>query len=128
MHLQAEARNELERRVAERTADLAHVNSRIEAEIAERRLTEQRLRQTQADLIQAGKLAGLGQMSAALSHEFNQPLAAAKTYAETAAVLIELGREGEASDNVRRIRSEAHTSKLQFLKRIAYAVFRLNKK
>ena len=101
--LQAEARNELERRVAERTADLARVNSRIEQEIAERRATERRLRQTQADLIQAGKLAGLGQMSAALSHELNQPLAAAKTYAETASVLIERGRTAEASDNVLRI-------------------------
>ncbi len=57
MQLQAEARNELEQRVEERTADLARVNSRIEEEIAERRLTEQQLRQTQADLIQAGKLA-----------------------------------------------------------------------
>jgi len=103
MQLQAEARNELERRVEERTADLARVNSRIEEEIAERRLTEQRLRQTQADLIQAGKLAGLGQMSAALSHEFNQPLAAAKTYAETSGVLMDLGRTDEARDNVRRI-------------------------
>ncbi|WP_280114089.1 sensor histidine kinase [Rhizobium sp. YS-1r] len=103
MQLQAEARNELERRVAERTADLARVNSRIEEEIAERRLTEQRLRQTQADLIQAGKLAGLGQMSAALSHELNQPLAAAKTYTETTGVLIDLGRIEEARDNVSRI-------------------------
>ncbi len=103
MQMQAHAKEELERRVAERTADLGRVNSRIEKEIAERRLTEQRLRQTQADLIQAGKLAGLGQMSAALSHEFNQPLAAAKTYAESAAMLIGLGRIDEASDNVRRI-------------------------
>jgi len=103
MLLQAEARNELEHRVAERTADLARVNSRIEEEIAERRLTEQRLRQTQADLIQAGKLAGLGQMSAALSHELNQPLAAAKTYTETTGVLIDLGRIEEARDNVSRI-------------------------
>lgn len=103
LHLQAEAREELERRVEERTADLARVNHRIEEEIAERRLTEQQLRQTQADLIQAGKLAGLGQMSAALSHEFNQPLAAAKTYADSAAVLMERGRLEEASDNVRRI-------------------------
>ncbi|WJH42145.1 sensor histidine kinase [Aliirhizobium terrae] len=103
MLLQAEAQNELERRVAERTADLARVNSRIEDEIAERRLTEQRLRQTQADLVQAGKLAGLGQMSAALSHELNQPLAAAKTYAETAGLLIERDRIDEAGDNLRRI-------------------------
>jgi two-component system, NtrC family, C4-dicarboxylate transport sensor histidine kinase DctB len=101
--MQEQAQEELERRVEERTADLARVNSQIEAEIAERRFTEQQLRQTQADLIQAGKLAGLGQMSAALSHEFNQPLAAAKTYADSAALLIERGRTAEASDNVRRI-------------------------
>ena len=103
LRLQEEARNELERRVEERTADLARVNEQIELEVAERRLTEQELRKTQADLIQAGKLAGLGQMSAALSHEFNQPLAAAKTYADSAALLIDRGRVPEAQDNVRRI-------------------------
>ncbi|WP_280139476.1 sensor histidine kinase [Rhizobium sp. Root483D2] len=103
MRMQTEARNELEHRVEERTADLALVNQRIEEEIAERRLTELELRKTQADLIQAGKLAGLGQMSAALSHELNQPLAAAKTYADSAAMLIDLERVPEARDNVRRI-------------------------
>lgn len=101
--MQAEAQAELERRVDERTADLARVNVQIEEEVAERRQTEQQLRRTQADLIQAGKLAGLGQMSAALSHEFNQPLAAAKTYADSATLLIERGRTDEASDNIRRI-------------------------
>ncbi len=103
LRLEERARNELEHRVAERTADLARVNEQIELEIAERRLTEQELRKTQADLIQAGKLAGLGQMSAALSHEFNQPLAAAKTYADSAALLIDRGRAGEARDNLLRI-------------------------
>ncbi len=103
MRMQTEARNELEHRVEERTADLALVNQRIEEEITERRLTERELRKTQADLIQAGKLAGLGQMSAALSHELNQPLAAAKTYADSAAMLIDLERVPEARDNIRRI-------------------------
>ncbi|MBV2186447.1 MAG: sensor histidine kinase [Rhizobium sp.] len=103
LRLEEQARNELEHRVAERTADLARVNEQIELEIAERRLTEQELRKTQADLIQAGKLAGLGQMSAALSHEFNQPLAAAKTYADSAALLIDRGRTEEARDNLSRI-------------------------
>lgn len=103
LRLEERARNELEHRVAERTADLARVNEQIELEIAERRLTELELRKTQADLIQAGKLAGLGQMSAALSHEFNQPLAAAKTYADSAALLIDRGRAGEARDNLLRI-------------------------
>lgn len=89
MHMQIEAQAELERRVEARTADLARVNSQ--------------LRQTQADLIQAGKLAGLGQMSAALSHEFNQPLAAAKTYADSATMLIDRDRIPEARDNLGRI-------------------------
>ncbi|MBB3612421.1 two-component system C4-dicarboxylate transport sensor histidine kinase DctB [Rhizobium sp. BK602] len=103
MRMQIDARNELEHRVEARTADLARVNQRIELEIAERRLTEQKLLKTQADLIQAGKLAGLGQMSAALSHEFNQPLAAAKTYADSAAMLIARNRIEEACDNLGRI-------------------------
>ena len=89
LRLEIETKAELERRVGERTADLARVNSQ--------------LRQTQADLIQAGKLAGLGQMSAALSHEFNQPLAAAKNYADSAALLIDRGRTADARDNLTRI-------------------------
>lgn len=105
MQMQQSAQLELERRVEERTADLALVNSRLETEVAERRATEQQLRQTQADLIQAGKLAALGQMSAALSHEFNQPLAAVKTYADNAAILIDRERIAEARDNVSRISS-----------------------
>lgn len=103
MELQRTAQAELERRVEERTADLALVNSQLATEVAERRATEQQLRQTQSDLVQAGKLAALGQMSAALSHEFNQPLAAVKTYADNAAVLIERDRVAEAKDNVSRI-------------------------
>ncbi|WP_347966583.1 sensor histidine kinase [Mesorhizobium sp. CC13] len=107
LQLQQSAQVELERRVEERTSDLALVNSRLETEVAERRAAEQQLRQTQADLIQAGKLAALGQMSAALSHEFNQPLAAVKTYADNAAVLIDRARMEEARDNVSRISSLA---------------------
>lgn len=103
MEMQRTAREELEQRVEERTADLASVNSQLELEVTERRATEVQLRQTQADLIQAGKLAALGQMSAALSHEFNQPLAAVKTYADNAAILIDRKRTGEARDNVARI-------------------------
>jgi two-component system, NtrC family, C4-dicarboxylate transport sensor histidine kinase DctB len=57
--LQEQTKAELERRVALRTADLARVNTLIEAEVAERRLTEAELRRTQGDLVQAGKLAAL---------------------------------------------------------------------
>ncbi|WMT90064.1 sensor histidine kinase [Pelagibacterium sp. H642] len=103
LHLQRETKELLERRVAERTAELASVNLKLEEEVAERRATEQMLRKTQSDLVQAGKLAALGQMSAALSHEFNQPLAAAKNYADNALVLIERGRIEDARVNVNRI-------------------------
>jgi len=105
MAMQAAAQAELERRVAERTAELAAVNRRLEAEVAERTQAEANLRQAQADLVQAAKLAALGQMSAALSHEFNQPLAAARTYAENAVTLIDRGRVEDARGNAERILS-----------------------
>lgn len=98
--VQREAQEMLERRVSERTADLAEVNHRLEEEVIERRATERELRKTQADLVQAGKMAALGQMSAALSHEFNQPLGAVKAYAENAAVLLKLGRIDDARQNI----------------------------
>ncbi|WP_209427261.1 ATP-binding protein [Pararhodobacter sp. SW119] len=101
--LQAEAQAELERRVTARTTELASVNRQLEAEVAERRAAETRLRATQDELIQAGKLAALGQMSAALSHEFNQPLGAARNYAENAQLLMDRGRIAEARGNIDRI-------------------------
>ncbi len=100
---QQAAQNQLERRVDERTADLNRANEKLVAEVAERKSAEEELRQAQADLIQASKLAALGQMSAALSHEFNQPLGAAKSYADNAASYIDRGRIGEARDNITRI-------------------------
>jgi two-component system C4-dicarboxylate transport sensor histidine kinase DctB len=103
--MQAAARAELERRVLERTAELAAVNARLAGEVAERSAAEAGLRQAQAELIQAAKLAALGQMSAALSHEFNQPLTAVRTYAENLPALIDRGRNAEARSNAERILS-----------------------
>ncbi|MGJ8534344.1 MAG: ATP-binding protein [Alphaproteobacteria bacterium] len=97
------ARELLENRVAERTADLNQVNTQLLQEVEERKQAERQLRKTQSELVQAGKLAALGQMSAALSHEFNQPLAAVKTYADNAATYLDRDRIDEARDNVGRI-------------------------
>lgn len=97
------ARELLENRVAERTADLNQVNTQLLQEVEERKQAERQLRKTQSELVQAGKLAALGQMSAALSHEFNQPLAAVKTYADNAATYLDRDRVDEARDNVGRI-------------------------
>ena len=100
---QAAARNLAETEVAKRTAELNAANTHLVREIEERRDTEARLRKTQADLVQAGKLAALGQMSAALSHEINQPLSAVKSFADNAAAFLDRGRASEARDNVTRI-------------------------
>lgn len=103
MQTQKEAHEQLEKRVASRTKDLNDVNAKLLEEVEERAAAERRLRKTQEDLIQAGKLAALGQMSAALSHELNQPLAAVKTYADNAEAYLERERPEEAKENIKRI-------------------------
>lgn len=94
------AQARLEIRVRERTRELGAANALLREQIAERVRAEDQLRRTQVELVQAGKLAALGQMSAALSHEFNQPLAAVKAYAENAATFLDRGRTQEARDNI----------------------------
>ncbi|ADZ69190.1 sensor histidine kinase [Polymorphum gilvum] len=93
----------LERRVRSRTIDLTRANQRLEAEIEERLAAEAELRRAQAELVQAAKLATLGHMSAALSHEYNQPLAAIRTNAENATLLIARGEPERATESLARI-------------------------
>lgn len=104
---QAATQDALERAVRERTADLDAANMQLRTEVAERTETAQKLRKTQTELIQAGKLAALGQMSAALSHEFNQPLAAVKSYAENAAAFLDRDRIDDVRSNIGHISSMA---------------------
>lgn len=105
--MQAAAQAQLEARVEERTRELAEVNRALGAEVAERRQAEENLRRAQDDLVQAAKLAALGQMSAALGHEVNQPLGALRNYAENAATLLDRGRAPEARAAIDRILSMA---------------------
>lgn len=91
---------ELEHRVTQRTAELKEANRLITQEVEERRAAETLLRQTQTELIQAGKLAALGQMSAALSHEFNQPLAAVKSFARNAVAYLDRDEPEKVRQNV----------------------------
>ncbi len=91
-----EARDRLEQRVQERTEDLYQ-------EIEERRRTEQALSQTRDELIQAAKLAMLGQLSASISHELNQPLAAIRSYTDNARRLLEQDRCLDVNWNLEQI-------------------------
>ncbi|AMB86590.1 ATPase [Pseudomonas agarici] len=100
---EAKARRELEMRVAERTSDLEGLNCRLKLEVLEREHAQQELVRAQDDLVQAGKLSALGTMSASISHELNQPLAAIRSYAENAEVLLDHERTDEARGNLKLI-------------------------
>lgn len=91
---------ELSSIVAERTRELREANAALRSEIEERRRTEQQLRDTQNSLVQAGKLAALGQMSAAIAHEINQPLAAIRTFVASSKVFASRGDAMKVSSNL----------------------------
>lgn len=98
----------LEQRVTARTAQLTAVNANLRHEIAERQEAEEALRKAQADLIQAGKLTALGQMSAGISHELNQPLMAIRSFADNGTLFLERDNPSEAAENFSRISALSH--------------------
>lgn len=85
---------------SERRRALAEANMQLEARVAERTAA---LRRAQDDLVQAGKLSALGQMSAGISHELNQPLMAIRSFAENAVTFMDRGAPDRATDNLTRI-------------------------
>ncbi|WP_100633595.1 sensor histidine kinase [Pseudomonas qingdaonensis] len=95
-----EANNQLERKIAERTADLRASNERLKGQIRERRHAEQTLRHAQDELVQAGKLAAIGQMSTSIAHELNQPLAALRTLSGNTVRFLQRGALETASANL----------------------------
>jgi len=97
------AKDELERMVAERTASLARMTEDLSTEVDVRRQAEQQLQITQSELFQAGKLAVLGQMSASITHELNQPLTALRTMSDNAVLLFERGRMDDVRNNLKTI-------------------------
>lgn len=97
------ANQRLESRVAERTVALSTANERLRREVAERVAAEAALKKAQDDLVQAGKLSALGQMSAGISHELNQPLMAIQQFAENGALFLQRGKPQVAGENLGRI-------------------------
>ena len=99
----AQANQELETRVANRTQELSQVNIALRAEVHERREAEKALKQAQADLVQAGKLSALGKMSAGISHELNQPLMAIQSFADNSVTFLERDNQDAASRNMTKV-------------------------
>lgn len=97
------AADELEQVIVERTHALVCANQDIENRFSKLQQTERMLRSTQDELVQAGKLAMLGQMAAGVTHELNQPLAAIRAFADNAGMLLERGQISKAADNLGHI-------------------------
>lgn len=85
------------------SAELRALNMRLQREIAERERVQETLAVAEQTLEQSSKLAALGEMSAAVSHELNQPLAAMKTYLAGARLLLQRNRPEEALASFQRI-------------------------
>ena len=85
------------------SAELRELNAALQREIAERQKAEKNLEVAEQTLQQSSKLAALGEMSAAVSHELNQPLAAMKTYLAGAKLLLQRKRPDEALSSFQRI-------------------------
>ncbi len=103
LRLEERANLELEQRVALRTEQLSGVNLDLRQQIKERREAEEALKVAQQDLVQAGKLSALGQMSAGISHELNQPLMAIRSFSENAEAYLDRGDLATAKNNLSRI-------------------------
>lgn len=98
-----QAHDELERKVDERTADLSAANYLLQDEIAERIRAERTLRAAQDELVQAGKLAVIGQLSTGIAHELNQPLAALRTLSGNGVRFLDRGDLATTRANLERI-------------------------
>ncbi|HBZ45520.1 MAG TPA: two-component system sensor histidine kinase [Maritimibacter sp.] len=85
------------------SAELRQLNDALQREVAERQKAEKNLKVAEQTLAQSSKLAALGEMSAAVSHELNQPLAAMKTYLAGAKLLLQRKRSEEALSSFQRI-------------------------
>ncbi len=91
-----QANAQLETRVVQRTDELRLANVELVHEMQQKQLA-------QDELVQAGKLAALGQMSAGISHEINQPLTALRALAKNTSMLLTAGRMADAHENLNAI-------------------------
>lgn len=98
-----DANERLETRVYERTAELTKTNILLRKEIDDRKKAEEDLKRTRSELVHAAKLAALGQMSAGINHELNQPLAAIRSYSDNCKLFLQKERLEDAKWNLEQI-------------------------
>ena len=70
----SQARDELDAKVQERTADLKRANEQLQLEIAEREAAQEGLIRAQAEIARIARVTTMGELAASIAHELNQPL------------------------------------------------------
>jgi C4-dicarboxylate-specific signal transduction histidine kinase len=101
-----QARDELDARIQERTAELKQTNEQLQAEIA-----EEGLLRAQAEATHASRLALVGELTASIAHELNQPLGAILSNSDAAELLIESA--GPQLDDIRQILADIRRDDLR---------------
>ena len=98
--LRAAAHEALEREVAARTHDLRGANAELQQAAVRQAETDRRYRAAREDLAQANRLGSIGQITAGVAHEINQPLAAIRTFAENSLRYLERAEPEKARGNL----------------------------
>ncbi len=98
-----EARERLEEEVVRRTAELRDANARLIVESKEREEADRRYRSAREELAQANRLGSLGQITAGVAHEINQPLATIRMFAESGTKLLDRNASDAARENLQSI-------------------------
>jgi len=89
------ARDHLEEQVQSRTAELQRANQDLQAEIAERKVAEEALQASEAELAHVSRLTMMGELTASIAHEVNQPLGAIMNYANACRRLLAAGPDNK---------------------------------
>lgn len=98
--LRQAAHEALEREVAARTRDLRTANDELRLASDRQRETDRRYRAAREELAQASRLGSIGQITAGVAHEINQPIAAIRTFAENSLRYLERAEPDKARGNL----------------------------
>src|SRR5215469_16464725 len=77
-----QARDALDAKVQERTAELKRANEQLQLEIAEREAAQEGLIRVQAEIARIARITTMGELAASIAHELNQPLGSIVTSAD----------------------------------------------
>ncbi len=94
------AHQALEREVAARTQDLRTANAELQQASKLQRETDRRYRAAREELAQASRLGSIGQITAGVAHEINQPVAAIRTFAENSLRYLDRGEADKVRGNL----------------------------